>query len=60
MMSVDELLHRESGHFLKRLAANLAHKWGKPYSQTCDYVRARLAFAIMQKGIQFVLDARVK
>ena len=56
MMSVDELLHRESGHFLKRLAANLAHKWGKP----CDYVRARLAFAIMQKGIQFVLDARVK
>ena len=33
VMSVDGLLHREVGHFLKRLAANLAHKWEKPYSQ---------------------------
>ena len=46
VLSVDGLLHREAEHFLKRIAANLAHKWEKPYSQTCGYVRARLAFAI--------------
>ena len=48
VLSVDGLLHREAEHFLKRIAANLAHKWEKPYSQTCGYVRARLAFAIIR------------
>ena len=48
VLSVDGLLHREAEHFLKRMAANLAHKWEKPYSQTCRYVRARLAFAIIR------------
>ena len=32
VLSVDGLLHREAEHFLKRMAANLAHKWEKPYS----------------------------
>ena len=54
-MSVDEFLHRETEHFLKRLAANQAHKWGKPYFQTCRYVRARLTSLCHHKGIQFVL-----
>ena len=48
VLSVDGLLHREAEHFLKRMAANLAQKWEKPYSQTCGYVRARLAFAIIR------------
>ena len=48
VLSVDGLLHREAEHFLKRIAANLAHKWEKTYSQTCGYVRARLAFAIIR------------
>ena len=34
VLSVDGLLHREAKHFLKRIAANLAHKWEKTYSQT--------------------------
>ncbi|KAL5479542.1 hypothetical protein EMCRGX_G023072 [Ephydatia muelleri] len=34
-LSVDGLLHKEAEHFLKRMAANLAHKWEKPFSQTC-------------------------
>ena len=38
VLSVDGLLHREAEHFLKRIAANLAHKWEKPYSQTCGYM----------------------
>ena len=49
-------VHREAEHFPKRIAANqemriaanLAHKWEKPYSQTCGYVRARLAYAIIR------------
>ena len=48
VLSVDGLLHREAERFLKRIAANLAHKWEMPYSQTCGYVRARLAFAIIR------------
>ncbi|KAL5505424.1 hypothetical protein EMCRGX_G006855 [Ephydatia muelleri] len=38
VLSVDGLLHREAEHFLKRMAANPAHKWEKPYSQTCGYI----------------------
>ena len=29
VLSVVGMLHREAEHFLKRIAANLAHKWGK-------------------------------
>eukprot|EP00731_Ephydatia_muelleri_P002926 Em0001g2926a len=48
VLSVDDLLHMEAKHFVKRIVANLAHKWEKPYSQTCGFVRARLAFAIIR------------
>ena len=48
VLSVDGLLHMEAKHFVKRIVANLAHKWEKPYSQTCGSVRARLAFAIIR------------
>ena len=47
VLSVDGLLHREAEHFLKRIAANLAHIWGKPYSQMYGYTRAQLTFAII-------------
>ena len=60
MLSVDGLLHREAEHFLKRMAANLAHKWEKPYSQTCGYVRARLAFAIIRATSLCLRGSRVK
>ena len=46
--------------FLKTLAANLAHKWGKPFSQTCGYVRARLAFAIIRASSLCLRCSRVK
>ena len=49
VLSVNGLLHREAKHFLKRIAANLAHKWEKPYSQMCRYVRSQ-ADLYYQKG----------
>ena len=60
VLPVDGLLHREAEHFLKRMAANLAHKWEKPYSQTCGYVRARLAFAIIRATSLCLWGSRVK
>ncbi|KAL5494472.1 hypothetical protein EMCRGX_G015812 [Ephydatia muelleri] len=60
VLSVDGLLHREAEHFLKRMAANLAHKWEKPCSQTCGYVRARLAFAIIRATSLCLRGSRVK
>ena len=60
VLSVDGLLHREAEHFLKRMAANLAHKWEKPYSQTCGYVRARLAFAIIRATSLCLRGSQVK
>ena len=50
VLSVDGLLHREAENFLKRIAANLAHKWEKPYSKTCGYISG----LYYHKGNQFV------
>ena len=60
VLSVDGLLHREAEHFLKRMAANLAHKRDKHYSQTCGYVRARQAFAIIRATSLCLRGSRVK
>ena len=61
VLSVDGLLRREAEHFLKRIAANLAHMWEKTYySQTCGYVRARLAFAILRATSLCLRGSRVK
>jgi hypothetical protein len=46
--SVDGLLGREAKTFAKRLAAKLAKKWQRSYSQTCGYVNARLSIAIIR------------
>jgi hypothetical protein len=46
--SVDGLLGREARTFAKRLAAKLAQKWQRSYSQTCGYVNARLSIAIIR------------
>ncbi len=40
VVSVDGLLGREASTFAKRLAAKLAQKWKRSYSQTCGYVNA--------------------
>ena len=60
VLSVDGLLHKEAEHFQKRIAANLAHKWEKTYSQTCGYVRARMVFAIVRATSLCLRGSRVK
>jgi hypothetical protein len=47
--SVDAgLLGREAKTFAKRLAAKLASKWEKTYSQACGCINARLSIAIVR------------
>jgi hypothetical protein len=48
VLSVDGLLGREAQTFAKRLAAKLAGKWQKPYSQVAGYVKARLSIAAVR------------
>jgi hypothetical protein len=45
--SVDGLLGQEATIFYKRLAAKLAAKWQRTYSEVCGYVNARLSIAIV-------------
>ena len=49
-VSVDGLLHREANHFMKRIAASLAMKWEKSYSETVSFVRTRLSFALLRSA----------
>ena len=48
VVSVDGLLHREANHFMKHIAASLATKWEKSYSETVSFVRTKLSFAILR------------
>jgi hypothetical protein len=45
--STDGLLGREATTFAKQLAAKLATKWQKMYSQVCGYGQAHLSIAII-------------
>jgi hypothetical protein len=47
--STDGMLGHEASTFAKRLAAKLANKWQRTYSQVCGYyVKARLSIAIVR------------
>ena len=59
-VSVDGLLHREANHFIKRIAASLAIKWEKSYSETVGFVRTRLSFAILRSASLCLRGSRVK
>jgi hypothetical protein len=48
VVSVDGLLGKEATTFSKRLAAKLASKWQRTYSEVCGYVNARLSIAIVR------------
>jgi hypothetical protein len=43
--SVDGMLGQEAKIFAEPLAAKLANKWEKSYSQVCGYVNARMSIA---------------
>ena len=60
VVSVDGLLHREPNHFMKHIAASLAMKWEKSYSETVSFVRMRLSFAILRSASLCLRGSRVK
>jgi hypothetical protein len=48
VVSTDGLLGKEAKTLLKKLSAQLAEKWEKPYSQVCGYVNARMSIAVVR------------
>ena len=46
--SVDGLLGMETTATLKRIASRLATKWNQPYSNTCGYVKSRVAIILVR------------
>ena len=61
VVPVDGLLHREANHiFMKHIAASLATKWEKSYSETVSFVRTRLSFAILRSASLCLCGSRVK
>ena len=60
IVSTDGVIQREGLHFLKRLAAQLAAKWLKPYSEVMHFVRARLSVATLRATVHCICGARRK
>ena len=49
---------KEATNFYKRLASLLADKWDQPYSQTMNWLRCRISFALLRSAIQCIRGAR--
>ena len=45
-------LTKEATNFYKRLTSLLADKWDQPYSQTMNWLRCRISFALLRSAIQ--------
>ena len=58
--SSDGAVHREGVHVLKRVAAQLAAKWGSNYCRTMSFVRQRLSVATLWASVHCVRGARKK
>jgi hypothetical protein len=48
VVSADGLLGKEAEVLLNRLAGKISIKWGKPYSEVCGFVRARMSIAMVR------------
>ena len=57
--SVDGFLDVEATATIKRIASRLEKKWRQPYSQTCGYVKSRIAITLVQDTHQFFWRSRV-
>ena len=44
---------------MRTLAAKLAEKWDKPYSEVCGYVNARMSIAIVRATHRCLRGSRV-
>ena len=54
VVSVDGVLGRQAFNAAKRLATALSKKWDRPYSETMNFVRVRLAVA-MVRAVHFCI-----
>ena len=52
VLSASVGLTKEATNFYKRLASLLADKWDQPYSQTMNWLRCRISFALLHSAIQ--------
>ena len=59
VVSTDGLFGKEAKIVLKRLALMLTEKWGKPYSEVCGYVNARMSIAIVRATHLCVRGSRI-
>ena len=59
VVSTDGLMGREANYVTKRLAAILAERWNRPYSQVCGFVKARLNIAIVRATHLCIRGSRI-
>ena len=58
VLSTSRGLAKEATNFYKRLTSLLADKWDQPYSQTINWLRCRISFALLRSAIQCIRGAR--
>jgi hypothetical protein len=59
VVSTDGLFGKEAKLVLKRLALMLTENWGKPYSEACCHVNARMSIAIVRATHICVRGSRI-
>jgi hypothetical protein len=59
VVSTDGMLGKEAKVLMRTLAARLAEKWEKPYSEVCGYVNARMSIAIVRATHRCLRGSRI-
>ena len=59
-VSVDGMMGKEAGVFVKRLADRLSRKWNRNYSTVLGWIRTHLTFAILRATILCLRGSRTK
>jgi hypothetical protein len=57
--SRDAILAKEANSFTRAMAAHLAKKWNRAYSDTCGYVKGRLGLTIIRATTRCLYGSRV-
>lgn len=57
--SRDAILAKEANSFTRALAAHLAKKWNRAYSDTCGYIKGRLGLTIIRATTRCLYGSRV-
>jgi hypothetical protein len=60
VISVDGALGREANAFVHRLVDHLVRKWQRSFSETANWVRTRLAFAVLRATGNCIRGSRSK